>query len=89
MPPFVQCDVKEFSGPGVTSQQVRQDIFEHWYLFPTAVNHLCGKDNAIWCHELYLKMHTNACLWWKLCSFLAFRQSGTLDDDIKEEGKSA
>lgn len=86
MPPFVQCDKKEFSGPRVTSQQVRKDIFEHWYLFPTAVNHLCGKGNVIWCHELCLKMQVFS---GRPLHFLAFHQSGTLNDDIKEEGKSA
>lgn len=71
MTPFVQCDAKEFQGLGVTSQQVRKDLFKRWYLFPIAVNHLCGRGNVTRCHELCLKMHTNACLWWKACSVIS------------------
>lgn len=77
------------SGPGVTSQQVRKDFFKHWYLFPVAVNHLCGKGNVIRCHELCLKMHINAYLWLKACSVISISSKWNLNDDIREEKKSA
>lgn len=71
MTPFVQWDVKEFRGLALLLNKSGTIFFKHWYLFPIAVNHLCGKGSVIRCHELCLKVHTNACLGWKACSVIS------------------
>lgn len=89
MPPIVQCDKKEFSGlelllnksgkiflnPGIYIQQ-------QWIIFVVRVMSYGAMNYVSKC----IQMHVFG---GRSVHFLAFHQSGTLNDDIKEEGKSA